>query len=367
MENINNILNQFDFCGKIISVKPFGSGHINKTFLATFDDNSNEVSYVVQQINTDVFKDTESLMNNIFAVTAHLSGMIEKNGGDIERGTLHFVTTRDGNKLFTDNSGNCWRAYRFVKNSRSYDSVDSAELFGKSGAAFGKFQRYLADFPADTLIETIPNFHNSIWRYNNEFIPAVEEDRAGRLDSCIKEVEFIRQRKNELSRLVDLIGSGELPLRVTHNDTKLNNILFDSETDEVICVIDLDTVMPGLVLYDFGDSIRFGANKCAEDERDSSKAGIMLDYFKAYAEGFLGEAGGSFNDCELDNLAFSAKLITLECAMRFLTDYINGDTYFSVDYDDHNLVRARCQLALVRDMELHMGEMEDIINTIRRS
>lgn len=364
MENITNIFEQFKFKGKLSDFEIFGSGHINTTYLATYVDSDERRQYIIQRINTNVFKDIDSLMENVFAVTSYLRNIIKENGGNPSRETLHFIKTSDGEKYFRDTDGSCYRAYRFVDRSISHDSVDSADVFKKSGIAFGRFQRYLSDFPAQTLCETIPNFHNTIWRYENEFIPAIEKNSSGRADTCINEIEFVRARKQDCSRLVDLINNGSLPLRVTHNDTKLNNVMFDEDTDDAVCVIDLDTVMPGLALYDFGDSIRFGANTCAEDEKDTDKVAIDLDYFKAYAEGFLSEAGDSFNQCEIDNLAFSAKLMTLECGMRFLTDYLNGDTYFKTAYAEHNLVRAKCQFALVADMESKMDKMEDIIKNI---
>lgn len=363
MPNIEEIFDQFCFKGHLVDYKVFGSGHINTTYLATYDDGDIR-KYIVQCVNTNVFKDADSLMENVFAVTSFLRDEIKKNGGDPNRETLHFIKTQAGEKYSLDENNNCWRAYRFVDNSKSLDSVSSAEIFGKSGEAFGRFQKYLASFPAETLTETIPNFHNTIWRYDNEFIPAIEKNLSGRLSSCIDEINFVKARRDDCKRLVDLIDKGELPLRVTHNDTKLNNVMFDNDTNDAICVIDLDTVMPGLALYDFGDSIRFGANTCAEDEKDLSKVKINLDYFKAYAKGFLSEAGSRFNQCEIDNLAFSSKLMTLECGMRFLTDYINGDTYFKTDYPEHNLDRARCQFALVSDMEKNMPEMEAIIKSI---
>ena len=249
----------------------------------------------------------------------------------------------------------------FVKDSISYDAVESAALFQKSGEAFGRFQHLLADFPAETLYETIPNFHNTLWRYENEFLPAVEVDKSGRAAAVQAEIQFVKDRKADTHRLSDLAAAGQLPLRVTHNDTKLNNVLFDATAGEAICVIDLDTVMPGLAHYDFGDSIRFGANTAAEDEADLSKVSLDLEYFGAYAKGFLSQAGESLTQTEIDQLAFSAQLMTFECGMRFLTDYLNGDTYFKTAYPEHNLVRARNQFALVADMERKMDQMEALI------
>ena len=361
MENIKHILNHFNFKGELIEYKIFGSGHINTTYIASYNDAGEIKKYIVQKVNTNVFKNIDELMDNVFAVTSFLRKKIAKNGGNPDRETLHYIRTCDGNKYYKCDNGDCYRVYRFVDNSKSCDSVDSPEIFEKSGMAFGRFQRYLSDFPAATLNETIPDFHNTVRRFENEFLPAVEEDLQDRVKTCKEEIEFVIHRRNDCSRFVDLLNRGKLPIRVTHNDTKLNNVIFDKDTDDAICVIDLDTVMPGLALYDFGDSIRFGANTADEDEKDTSKVAINLDYFKAYAKGFLSEAGGSLNQCEIDNLAFSAKLMTFECGMRFLTDYLNGDTYFKTAYPDHNLVRARNQFALVRDME---NKMEEIIRNI---
>ena len=222
-------------------------------------------------------------MGNVFAVTSFLRDKIKANGGNPDRETLNFLKTTDGDLYYRAENGSCYRAYKFVDNSKCCDSVSSAEIFKKSGLAFGRFQKYLSDFPATTLKETIPDFHNTIWRFENEFLPAVKADKSGRAEKCQNEIEFVMNRKNDCCRLTDLIAKGEIPIRVTHNDTKLNNVLFDNDSDEAICVIDLDTVMPGLALYDFGDSIRFGANTCAEDEKDTSKVAINLDYFKAFA------------------------------------------------------------------------------------
>ncbi|MCC8074133.1 MAG: aminoglycoside phosphotransferase family protein [Clostridiales bacterium] len=365
MENIETVLDKFSFKGNLIDCCDFGSGHINTTYIVSYNNNGDIDRYIVQMVNGNVFKNIDELMDNIFSVTSFLRRVIKENGGNEKRETLNFIKTSDGKKYYRDSDGDCYRSYRFVENSKSYDSVDSAELFQKSGEAFGKFQRYLSDFPAQTLYEIIPNFHNTIWRYENEFLPSVENDIMDRAKLCQSEIEFVKKRKSDCSVLVDLINSGDLPLRVTHNDTKLNNVIFDEITGEAVCVIDLDTVMPGLALYDFGDSIRFGANTCCEDEPDTDKIKIDLDYFEAYARGFLSQAGRSLNKCEIDHLAFASKLMTLECGMRFLTDYLNGDTYFKTDYSEHNLVRARDQFALVKDMELKMKQMEKIIADIK--
>lgn len=364
MDNFRLILDKFNFKGELVSCESFGSGLINSTYIAKYNDNGEIFQYVIQKVNTEVFKDIDALMDNVFSVTSFLREKIKECNGDPYRETLNYIKTIDGEKYFKDDNGECYRAYIFVDKSKSYDSVDSSETFKKSGEAFGRFQKYLSDFPAETLNETIPHFHNTIWRYENEFMPAVAADAKGRAKNCLDEIDFVTQRRDDCSKLVDLINAGELPIRVTHNDTKLNNVIFDENTDDAICVIDLDTIMPGLALYDFGDSIRFGANTCAEDDDHFDKVAVNLEYFKAYAQGFLSEAGASLNACEIDNLAFSAKLMTFECGMRFLTDYLNGDVYFRTKDPEHNLVRAKNQFALVADMERRMGEMEQIIKDI---
>ncbi|MBQ7203587.1 MAG: aminoglycoside phosphotransferase family protein [Eubacterium sp.] len=357
--DIRDILDNFEFKGDFVSCKEFGSGHINRTYIAEYDCEK----YVVQCVNGSVFKNIDELMENVFAVTRYLRKQIKANGGNPDRETLHYIKTKDGDKYYRCADGSFYRAYVFVSNSVSYDSADTPELFGASGVAFGRFQRMLGGFDSTKLFDTIPNFHNTLYRYQNEFLPALKADKANRACTCKAEIDFVNARSDEMDRLYKLVEEGKIPLRVTHNDTKLNNVMFDSETNECVCVIDLDTVMPGIALFDFADAIRFGANTAAEDEQDLSKVSIDLDYFKAYSKGFLSEAGETLNQYEKDNLAFSAKLITLECGMRFLTDYLNGDTYFKTEYPEHNLVRAKCQFALVADMERKMDEMERIIKS----
>ena len=361
--NINEIIDAFSFEGELRSVKEFGSGHINNTYIADYG----ERKYVIQRVNTFVFRDVDGLMNNIFSVTDYLRHKIEENGGDPERETLNFISTKDGEHYYRTDDGECYRAYVFVKDSICYDSADTPELFKKSGAAFGRFQNMLSDFPAYTLSETIPNFHNTAFRYENEFLPAVYTADKAVTDFCKNEIEFVISHREIMSRITDLISEKKIPLRVTHNDTKLNNILFDEKTGKALAVIDLDTVMPGSVLYDFGDSIRYGASTAGEDQTKLDNVGLDLDYFRAYAEGFLSEAGNVLNDAEKENLAFSAILITLECGMRFLTDFLNGNTYFKVDYKTHNLDRARNQFKLLSDMEEKYSEMVKIIDSLNRA
>ena len=365
MDELREALSNFAFDGELVSVKEFGSGHINKTYIAKCKNDEGEQKYVVQKVNNGVFKNVDELMDNVFAVTSYLREKIRENGGDENRETLHFIKTWDGNQYYRCSDGSFYRAYVFVKDSVSFDFAENAEMFKSSGIAFGRFQKMLGDFDADSLYETIENFHNTKWRYENEFLPALTLDVEDRAQTCSDVIDFINAREDKMSKLVDLIDAGKLPLRVTHNDTKLNNVMFDEKTLECVCVIDLDTVMPGLALYDFGDAIRFGANTAADDEKDLSKVGINLEYFRAFAEGFLSECGDTLNQCEKDNLAFSAWLLTTELVMRFLTDYLNGDVYFKTNYSEHNLDRARNQMQLALSMEEHMQEMEDIIKSIQ--
>ncbi len=355
--NINDIISRFCFEGELVSVKEFGSGHINKTYIADFSKNK----YVLQQINTNVFKNPDELMNNVFGVTDFLREKIKLSGGDYERETLNFIKTTDGKKYLKTPEGECFRAYLFVKNSVSFDSADTPELFERSGAAFGSFQRMLADYPAESLAETIPHFHDTPWRYENEFLPAIDGAEDEVIKKCSAEIDYIKSRKEYMGCITELLKNGEIPLRVTHNDTKLNNVLFDESTGRALAVIDLDTVMAGSALYDFGDAIRYGANPAAEDERDLNKIHLDLDYFRAYAKGFLSEAGESLNSCEKEKLALSPLVMTLELAMRFLADYLNGNKYFKFDYPEHNLVRARAQIKLSQDIEAKLGEMNGII------
>ncbi len=363
MINIKEVLTHFNLKGEMTHAEKCRSGHINITYHVIYNDQDKKHDYIVQEINQNVFRDVNALMENIFNVTTFLCKKIAEEGGDTERETLHFIKTTDGKKYYLAPDGRAFRIYEFVENSASHDQGDTVLLY-QSGRAFGRFQRRLSSFPADSLFETIPNFHNTSYRYENEFLPAVDEDVMDRAYGCGDEIKFVKERKDKFSHLADLQKKGEIPVRVTHNDTKLNNVIFDSNTDEAICVIDLDTVMPGLLLYDFGDSIRFGANTAAEDEKDLNKVSVNLKNFEAYARGFLMETKDTLTKAEIDNLAFSAWLMTMEVGMRFLTDYLAGDVYFQTKYEGHNLVRARNQLKLALDMEKHLDKMNDIIYSI---
>ncbi len=363
MTDIEKILPNFNCKGTYCSAEKCNSGHINVTMRVTFDNAGEKKDYILQEINSNVFKDVDALMDNIFNVTSHLRSKIRSEGGNENRETLHFIKTKAGGSYYRAKDGRAYRMYELVENSVSHN-IGSRALMYQSGVAFGRFQRRLSDFPAENLNETIVNFHNTKLRYEKEFLPAVANDAVDRKSGCEPEIDFVNRRKGEFSRLTDLAATGEIPTRVTHNDTKLNNIVFDADTDEAVCVIDLDTVMPGLLLYDFGDSIRFGANTAAEDEKDLSKVNISLENFEAYARGFLSEAKNTLTKAESENLVFSAWLMTMEVGMRFLTDYLSGDVYFDTHYDSHNLVRAKNQFKLASEIENHSPQMEKIITSI---
>ena len=357
MEAIENI--QFE--GEYIDHVPYGSGHINDTFCARFRQPDGSIRrYILQRMNHEIFKNPVELVENVAGVTAFLREKIIENSGNPERETLNLVPAKDGKKYYKDSIGCYWRGYVFIEGARTYDVVEKPEDFYQSAVAFGNFQRLLADYPAATLHETIPDFHNTPARFQ-VFKKAVEKDVMGRAQDVKEEIDFVLAREKEASVLTDMLQKGELPLRVTHNDTKLNNVMIDDATGTGLCVVDLDTVMPGLALNDFGDSIRFGANPAAEDERDLSKVCIDLSLFDIYTRGFLQACGASLTENELAMLPMGAKMMTYECGMRFLTDYLEGDHYFKIHREGHNLDRARTQFKMVADMEQKWDQMKDIV------
>ena len=337
----------FEMKGRALSCEPYGKGHINETYLVKTDAGRD---YILQKINSRIFRDVPALMKNIQAVTAHL----RKRESDPRR-VLTIVPARGGGS-FVEQDGQYFRVYDFVTGSLSLDAPETAEDFAQSAAAFGRFQKQLSDFPAANLSETIPHFHDTPRRYL-AMREAIRQDVMGRAAGVRDEINFALAREQDAALLMDKLRAGLLPLRVTHNDTKLNNVLFDSATRKGLCVIDLDTVMPGLCANDFGDSIRFGASTAAEDERDLSRVSMSLEMYRAYKDAFLAACGDSLRDEEIAALPVGAKLMTLECGVRFLTDYLSGDTYFRVHREGHNLDRCRTQLKLVEDMEDKWSEM----------
>lgn len=349
------VTEKFQMEGKAKSAVGYGSGHINDTFLV-----EGEKPYILQRMNRSIFTHPEEVMENILGVTSFLKEKIEKAGGDSSRETLNVILTEDGKSFYRDEAGEYWRMYHLVEDAVSFDRVESEQDFYESAVAFGNFQQLLSDYPAKTLHETIPGFHDTAARYKT-FLKAVEEDCCGRAARVQEEIAFFKERE-EVSRILGRMQTeGKLPLRVTHNDTKLNNIMMDKTTRKGICVIDLDTVMPGLSVNDFGDSIRFGASTADEDERDLSKVSCDLHLFELYVKGFLKGCGGRLTETEIKMLPMGAKVMTYECGMRFLTDYLQGDVYFKIHREGQNLDRARTQMKLVADMEEKWSRMEQIV------
>lgn len=349
----------FCFEGIYQESRPFGNGHINDTYLLEFKTGKKKPKrYILQRMNKDIFSKPAELMDNIVGVTSYLREIVLANGGDPLRETLNIIPAKDGKAYYVDAQEEYWRAYHFIENAVSYEQVEKPEDFYESAAAFGNFQRQLADYPAATLHETIPGFHDTKARLEM-FKKAVEKDVCSRAASVKKEIEFVLEREDVAGFFGDLLAKGEIPLRVTHNDTKLNNIMMDIETGKGICVIDLDTVMPGLAMNDFGDSIRFGASTAAEDERDLSKVWCDMNLFDVYTRGFIKGCGGRLTPGETELLPMGAKVMTFECGMRFLTDYLQGDTYFKIHRPGQNLDRCRTQLKLVWDMEQKWRTMQE--------
>ena len=351
----------FQYEGVLVEERPYGSGHINDTFLLTFAiAEMGQIKVILQRMNTEVFTQPVELMENILGVTSYLRKKIIENGGDPERETLNVINTVDGLPYFIDSKGDYWRSYKFITDATSYDAVESADDFYQSAVSFGNFQRLLADYPAETLHETIKGFHDTRARFQ-VFKKAVEDDVMHRADCVRKEIQFVLDHEDVANYFWELQQKGEIPLRVTHNDTKLNNIMIDNKTGKGICVIDLDTVMPGLAMNDFGDSIRFGASTAAEDEQDLDKVWCDMDLFDIYAKGYIEGCGGKLTEREIELLPMGAKVMTFECGMRFLTDYLQGDTYFKIHREHQNLDRCRTQFKLVEDMEKKWYTMQEIV------
>lgn len=358
------LIDSFQFEGTYTEGIPYGSGHINDTFRVTFATEAGTKRYILQRMNKSIFLNPEELMENVVGVTSWLRKKIIENGGDPERETLNIIKTKEDKAFYVDSEGEYWRAYLFIEDAATYDLVKDKEDFYQSAVAFGHFQGLLADYPAETLHETIVNFHNTVDRFA-KFKKAVEEDACGRAKNVQEEIKFVLDREKLAHVLCDLLAEKKIPLRVTHNDTKLNNIMIDNATGKAICVIDLDTVMPGLSVNDFGDSIRFGASTGAEDEKDLSKVSCSMELFDVYAKGFIEGCKGSLTPIELDMLPIGAMTMTYECGMRFLTDYLEGDHYFKVHREGHNLDRCRTQFKLVKDMEEKLDTMNNIVNKYR--
>ena len=360
---LNEVIAAYDFPETLLGAVRYGSGHINDTFCLVCQPQEGKViRFILQGLSVAAFPRQDELMENFIGVTSHLRKKIEAAGGDVMRETLNLVPTRDGKPYYTDSTGKVWRLTNYVEGTVCLQKA-TPELFEASARAFGRFQWLLADYPAETLHEPIVNFHNTEDRFA-KFLAALQADKLGRAKEVEAEIRFAMDRKADCSVAVNALREGKLPLRVTHNDTKLNNVLIDENTQEGVCVIDLDTTMPGLSIYDFGDSIRFGANHSAEDEKDLSKVNFDLELYKRYTRGFLEGAKGGLLPAELEYLPWGAKLMTLECGIRFLTDYLDGDNYFHIRYPEQNLDRCRTQFKLVADMEDQWDEMNAVVARI---
>ena len=353
VETARAMLPLFDIPFSECTISHHGNGHINDTFLITPAEGR---PVILQRVSPVAFHHPEYVMSNMLNVTRTLRTVIEQRGGNPEREALTVIPLKTGESFAVSEDGSAWRMTAFIDHTVSKDLPESPEMFAESGHAFGRFQRDLSDFPAETLYETIPHFHDTPSRLA-AFKEAVKKNDCSRLARCQNLVDLYLARAERADLLTGALSRGEIPLRVTHNDTKLNNVLLDETTFKALCVIDLDTVMPGLSAYDFGDAIRFGASTALEDETDPEKIHFSFPMFQAFAEGFLAETGNLFNPAEVDSLAVGAWMMTYECGMRFLTDYLSGDVYFHVAHDRHNLDRAWNQMMLLQDMERHQDEM----------
>ena len=357
---LHEVLGAFDFPTTLVGAVRYGQGHINDTFCVLCQPQEGDcIRFILQGLSMAAFPRQDELMENFIGITSHLRKKIIAHGGDPLRETLSLVKTKDGKDYYTDATGKAWRLTPFIENTDCYQSA-TGELFEASARAFGRFQYLLSDYPAETLHESIVNFHNTEDRFA-KFEAALAADKMGRAKEVEAEVKFAMDRKADCSVALQALRDGKLPLRVTHNDTKLNNILIDRDTKEGICVIDLDTTMPGLSINDFGDSIRFGANHSKEDEKDLSKVNFDIELYEAYTRGFLEGARGGLTKAELEYLPWGAKLMTLECGIRFLTDYLDGDHYFRIHYHEQNLDRTRTQFKLVADMEQQWDAMAAVV------
>ena len=358
-EKLHEICKAFRIYDEFLGYETIQMGNVNRTYKVNFRlADGNPKSFLVQNVNTYAFRNPVALMDNIDHVTEHIRN---KKPGQV---ALHFHHTAD-RKTYVIDGDNFWRMTNYVK-SVTYNAVQDTQIVRNAGMAFGEFQMQLADFDITSLYETIPNFHNTRKRYE-KLIASVAEDRAGRVEEVRPEIDYLLSVQDLACRLTDLQQEGKLPLRVTHNDTKINNDLFHPVDNSAMIVIDLDTVMPGLIGHDFGDAIRFAANYVEEDCRDADKAGVDLEIFRAFAEGFLSQTALTLTETEAETLALSCFVLTAELATRFLADYLDGDLYFNIKYPEHNLVRTRCQIALAKDMLAKMPQMEKIVQDCIRS
>lgn len=358
---IETLCRRFGIEGEYLRYELVENGHINTTYKVYFWRDGEEKDYILQRINTYVFKNPVEVMDNISSVTEYIRAKIKAGGISAKRFVLHYYkNVDDGNYYIVGEQGGFWRLCRYIDNSVTFNETDNLKVIEESGKAFGNFQLHLSDYPVKDLNIAIPHFHNTVKRYET-FKESIEKDQSGRAHLVKEEIAEYLKLEDIATKMYKMQRAGELPLRVTHNDTKCNNVLFDEVTFENLAVIDLDTVMPGLVAFDFGDSIRFTANTSAEDETDLSKVKLDINKYRAFTKGFIQTVGGTLCQKEKETMALGAITMTVECGMRFLTDYIDGDKYFKIAYSQHNLDRARCQLTLAKDMILHLDDMQKIV------
>lgn len=359
------IFESFQIHGSFLEHRPYGSGHINDTYMGAFSQSGTRVRYIFQRINHHIFKDPEALMGNIVRVTTEARRRLEAAAvPDVSRRVLQVIPTREDRLLARDAEGNFWRSYLFIEGAQTYDIIQTTRQAHETARAFGEFQGLVSELAGERLHETIPNFHHTRSRFE-KLRAAVEADAHGRLKDVLPEWNFFQEREALVDVLLDLQAQGALPERITHNDTKLNNVMIDNATETGICVIDLDTVMPGLALYDFGDMVRTATSPAAEDETDLSRVRMQMPMFEALVQGYLSSAGGFLNEAEIAHLVFSGKLITFEIGIRFLTDYLEGDTYFRIHRPRHNLDRCRTQIALVKSIEEQEETMKAVVEEAR--
>lgn len=359
-EELLKIANEFQIQGDVQEISPYGFGHINRTYLLV----TSERRYILQKINHNLFKEVDKLMHNIREVSEYNRKVTLERGGDPDAECLSLVLTKNGESYLHYGEG-YYRVYKFIENSVCFQLVEKPEHFYESAVAFGSFASMLAEFDAKSLYEILPNFHNTPVRFQN-FLASVKKDAFDRVKEVGPEIEFVLQREDYCPRIVSLLEEGKIPTKVTHNDTKLNNVLFHKDTGTALAVIDFDTIMPGSICYDFGDSIRFGCSTAAEDETDLDKVHFRIDLFEEYVKGYLHALGKDITVVEKDHLVDGALLMTLECGMRFLTDYLDGDTYFRISRPKQNLDRARTQFKLVSEMESQLDEMQKIVEKYYR-
>lgn len=350
-----DICNQFQFSGHFYNIEPYGDGHINDTYKVTYTNDDVKHYYILQKINHHVFKDTKGLMTNINMLLSYLNQSQRNKSKQIR-----LIKTHLGHSCYYTEDNHCYRAYNFIENSKSYSFTQDSNIIYQVGKTFGNFQVALKHFPASSLIETIKDFHHTPRRFQT-FLKVYESNIKSRNQTCLEEVEFLFKRHHCLNLITQALDKGDIPLRVTHNDTKINNVLLDCNTNKGLCVIDLDTVMPGSLLYDFGDAIRTCASQAKEDEEDLSQVTFNIEHFKSFTDGYLNEVRNDLTQKELELLAFSPIIMTLECGMRFLTDHLEGDVYFKIHKTNHNLIRAKNQFKLVEEMEKHLEIMKAYI------